>query len=869
MLLESLCWWSFQAPVESCEQLSGVLEVALPEQLGALVDQAERAGSGQRVGDDEGGVHEPVPAGSDQEAPPLRGQRNSLGGRTAPGSRKGLLRERRQRVWGSSPGHPRRRGGLLAQCGSQHPGKPNRLRPSIPEIRPNLRLLSCSPCRTRCSRSPKYWTDRGCMVVQPFNTEVGAGTLNPATFLRVLGPEPWRVAYVEPSVRPDDARYGENPNRLQTHTQFQVILKPDPGNPQELYLGSLEALGIDVDAHDVRFVEDNWASPALGAWGLGWEVWLDGLEITQFTYFQQAGGHDAGPGVGGDHLRHRADHDGAAGRRPLQGHRVRAGHHATARCSARPSTRCRRYYLDDADVATNRAAASSEYAAEAQRMIDARPAGARAHLRAEVLARLQRARLPRRGLHRRTARPAFGRMRRLAREVAQLWVERRDRAGAPARRGRAAAAAAAGADRVRRRRRARARWCSRSAPRRCRRSEAPRPPGAVRAALTDELAATRLAHGDDHRRSPPRAGWSRSSPTSAAREPDHERTVSRARSRPRRTTPTATPTQGRRRVRPRPGRRAVRRWRDRRGRRRRVRRGEQARGRPRPPPRCSPTCWPRSSAALRSDEEHALERPEAVLHPADPLAARAAGATRSSRSRCRRWPPAGRPGCSATAAQPVVAIAAAETLPGHCSRSTASWPTRRATGATRSSTGAQDLAAAVGGAVDVEGESALIDQVTYLVEAPTPLLGTFDESYLDAAGRDADHGDAQAPALPAGARRRRRAAAALRRRGQRRRSTSTLVRAGNEAVLRARYEDAAFFWRADRQTPPAAMQRPARASSTFDRQARLDGRPGRPDRRDRLSLARPSSLEATTSTDPATARPSWPSSTSARRWSSR
>ena len=141
----------------------------------------------------------------------------------------------------------------------------------------------------------KYWTDRGCMVVQPFNTEVGAGTANPATALRVLGPEPWHVGYVEPSVRPDDARYGENPNRLQMHTQFQVILKPDPGNPQELYLGSLEVLGIDIHAHDIRFVEDNWASPALGAWGLGWEVWLDGLEITQFTYFQQAGGMTLDP----------------------------------------------------------------------------------------------------------------------------------------------------------------------------------------------------------------------------------------------------------------------------------------------------------------------------------------------------------------------------------------------------------------------------------------------------------------------------------------------------------------------------------------------------------------------------------------------
>ncbi|MBI3972118.1 MAG: glycine--tRNA ligase subunit alpha, partial [Chloroflexi bacterium] len=139
-------------------------------------------------------------------------------------------------------------------------------------------------------RLHQYWADRGCLLWQPANTEVGAGTMNPATFLRVLGPEPWRVAYVEPSVRPDDSRYGENPNRIQMHTQYQVILKPDPGDPQELYLGSLAALGIDRTKHDVRFVEDNWESPALGAWGLGWEVWLDGQEITQFTYFQQAGG---------------------------------------------------------------------------------------------------------------------------------------------------------------------------------------------------------------------------------------------------------------------------------------------------------------------------------------------------------------------------------------------------------------------------------------------------------------------------------------------------------------------------------------------------------------------------------------------------
>ncbi len=138
-------------------------------------------------------------------------------------------------------------------------------------------------------RLHEYWAAHGCTIWQPYSEKVGAGTMNPATVLRVLGPEPWNVAYVEPSFRPDDGRYAQNPNRMQMHNQYQVILKPDPGNPQELYLGSLEAIGLDLTRHDVRFVEDNWESPALGAWGLGWEVWLDGQEITQFTYFQQAG----------------------------------------------------------------------------------------------------------------------------------------------------------------------------------------------------------------------------------------------------------------------------------------------------------------------------------------------------------------------------------------------------------------------------------------------------------------------------------------------------------------------------------------------------------------------------------------------------
>jgi len=141
----------------------------------------------------------------------------------------------------------------------------------------------------------RYWSERGCLVHHPWDSEVGAGTMHPETFLRVLGPKPWRVAYVQPSRRPADGRYGENPNRLYKHLQYQVVLKPAPADVQDLYLGSLVGLGIDPAAHDVRFEEDNWESPTLGAWGIGWQVLLDGQEITQFTYFQQAGGIDLAP----------------------------------------------------------------------------------------------------------------------------------------------------------------------------------------------------------------------------------------------------------------------------------------------------------------------------------------------------------------------------------------------------------------------------------------------------------------------------------------------------------------------------------------------------------------------------------------------
>ncbi len=278
-----------------------------------------------------------------------------------------------------------------------------------------------------------YWTSRGCLTWQPFNTEVGAGTMNPATVLRVLGPEPWDVAYVEPSVRPDDSRYGENPNRLQTHTQFQVILKPEPGDPQELYLGSLEALGIDLDAHDVRFVEDNWAQPAIGAWGLGWEVWLDGMEITQFTYFQQVGGQDLSPipveltyGVerilmAQQGVTHFKD---IAYARKADGSIVTYGE-----AFGQQEYEMSRYYLDDADVEVNRSLYES-YVAEATRMVEARlPVPAHSYILKSSHAFNV---LDARGAISTTERAqAFGTMRRLMRDTAALWIERRAELGFP------------------------------------------------------------------------------------------------------------------------------------------------------------------------------------------------------------------------------------------------------------------------------------------------------------------------------------------------------------------------------------------------------------------------------------------------------
>lgn len=277
-------------------------------------------------------------------------------------------------------------------------------------------------------RLQEYWASRGCVLWHPYNTEVGAGTMNPATFLRVLGPEPWSVAYEEPSIRPDDSRYGENPNRLQCHTQFQVIVKPAPECPQELVVGSYRALGIDVTKRDIRFVEDNWESPALGAWGLGWEVWLDGMEITQFTYFQQAGS------VGLDPVSVEITYGLERIIMALQGKThfkniVYAPGITYGEILSQNEVEMSRYNLDEANIARNRTW-FDEYEAEALQLLEKRlPVPAFNYLlKASHTFNI----LDSRGAVGVTERARFfQRMRVLSREVAQLWVERRQEIGHP------------------------------------------------------------------------------------------------------------------------------------------------------------------------------------------------------------------------------------------------------------------------------------------------------------------------------------------------------------------------------------------------------------------------------------------------------
>jgi glycyl-tRNA synthetase len=661
----------------------------------------------------------------------------------------------------------------------------------------------------------KYWTDRGCMVVQPFNTEVGAGTLNPATILRVLGPEPWRVAYVEPSVRPDDSRYGENPNRLQTHTQFQVVLKPDPGNPQELFLDSLTALGIDIEAHDVRFVEDNWANPATGSWGLGWEVWLDGLEITQFTYFQQAGGMTLDPvsveityGIerimmalqGVSHFKDIAYAPGIS----------------YGEAFGQAEYEMSRYYLDDADVDSERRL-FEEYANEARRMLDAR-LPVPAHV---MVLRCSHAFnvLDARGAVSTTERAkAFGRMRSLAREVAQLWAERRtelehplgiaelpapapEPTEFPATTGTRQLTFEIGTEEM--------------PP-----SEVTKTAAAVKSALTEKLAATRLGHGDITTYATPRRVVAFVASVQAG-EPDAERVVrgprkSAAYDAEGNVTKAAAGFARGQGVdvselhdldvdgveyvavtKPDPGRGAAE-----------VLSGVLS----------EIVSGLRSDKNMRwNDAKLSFTRPVRWLvallgDQVVPVSVSTLASGRTTR-------------VHRTAAQPKVEIAAAE---GYLDllriHGIEADPARRRS---QIVSAAQELAGGVGGSIDVEGESALIDQIVNLVEEPTAILGGFSADYLALPGeilttvmrkhqrylpvRDADgnllpHFVAVANGSV----------------------DEDVVRAGNEGVLRARYEDAAFFWRADLETSLEDMKSELdklsfeeRLGSMADRAARI------------------------------------------------
>jgi glycyl-tRNA synthetase len=636
----------------------------------------------------------------------------------------------------------------------------------------------------------RFWTERGAMVVQPFNTEVGAGTANPATMLRVLGPEPWTVGYVEPSVRPDDSRYGENPNRLQTHTQFQVILKPDPGNPQEVYLASLEALGVDVHAHDIRFVEDNWAAPPLGAWGLGWEVWLDGLEITQFTYFQQAGGLVLDPvsveityGIerivmalqGVDHFKKISYAPGIS----------------YDEVFGQAEYEMSRYYLDDADIATNQQLFGA-YADEADRLLDLRlPVPAYGYiLKSSHTFNV----LDARGAISTTERASsFARMRNLTRRAAQLWTERREELGHPL--GVVAPPPAAAAP-----------------------TEFPQVDGtntllfeigleelpagevvrsaeAVRTAVTEKLAQTRLAHGEVAAFSTPRrivvtvAGVE-------SREPDAERTVRG----PRKTAafgPDGAPTKAAEGF----------------------ARGQQI------------AVTDLQVIEVDGVEHVGVSRIDPGRGATEVLSGLLAEVVAELRAeKNMRWRDAGlsfsRPvrwllallGGTAipvavsslssgvttrvlrTAAEPVVTVNAAdgyrEFLADHDIIAESS--DRRA----QIVAAAEQLAASVGGVVDRDGETELIDQVAALVESPHAVLGSFDPRYLEL----------PTAVLTTVMRKHQRYLPVLSPTDGSLRPhfvavangpcDRALVAAGFSDVLRNRYEDAAFFWRADLKVAP-------------------------------------------------------------------
>ena len=709
-----------------------------------------------------------------------------------------------------------------------------------------------------------YWTDRGCMIVQPFNTEVGAGTLNPATFLRVLGPGAvaGRVRRaVGPARRRPVRREPEppaDPHPVPGHPQAR------PGRPAGALPGQPGARSASTcDAHDVRFVEDNWASPALGAWGLGWEVWLDGLEITQFTYFQQAGGMTLDPvsveitygierilmalqGVG--HFKDIAYAPGITygevfGQAEYEMSPVlprrRRRRHQPARCWS--CTRPRPQRMIDARLPVP-AHIYVLKCSHAFNVLDARGAVSTAERAAE-----------------------FARMRRLAGEVATLWMP--SAATSSATRSALVDAAAARGERAGRARRpttgratllfeigteelppaevartadaVRAR-ADRAA---CRRPGSPH--GDVRV-LRHAAAAGRAGGGGRAARAGRRRGRYAGREVAAAYDADGTPTKAAAGFARGQGVTVADLARVERR-------------------RRRVRRAVTGTEPGRPArARCSPELLGEVVAGLRVGEEHALERPEAVVHPADPLAARPAGATqvvpvavstlaagRTTRvlrtAPRRRWS--------------TVAAAEATWRPWPA---TASWPTRRAPRPDRRRRAGAGRDA--GGVIDVDGEAALIDQITYLVEQPTPLLGAFDDELPGAAGRGAHHGDAQAPALPAGARRRRRAAAALRgggqRPGRRRRWCAPATRRCCGPGTRTRRSS----------TAPTGRRRWRRCASGLARLTFTDKLGSMADRAARIAalaaVAGRRRLSPTTAprwTGPA----SWRSSTSARRWSPR
>jgi len=283
-------------------------------------------------------------------------------------------------------------------------------------------------------RLQSYWAARGCAILQPYDMEVGAGTFHPATTLRALGPRPWAAAYVQPSRRPTDGRYGDNPNRLQHYYQYQVVIKPSPPDLQDLYLGSLAAIGIDLDLHDIRFVEDDWESPTLGAWGLGWEVWCDGMEVSQFTYFQQVGGQDCHPVsgeltyglerlamyvLGIDHVMDMPFNDPSAPIPLTYGDVFRQAEREYSRWNFEVAdTKMLLEHFEHSEAECGRILASDEHDSAGRRIVMAQPAYDQC-IKASHLFNL----LDARGVISVTERQAFiGRVRALARACAEAWM---------------------------------------------------------------------------------------------------------------------------------------------------------------------------------------------------------------------------------------------------------------------------------------------------------------------------------------------------------------------------------------------------------------------------------------------------------------